>query len=157
MYSSMLSLLNIYVWMVGRMGQRFDSDLSAAIEDLCRGLLVDTGCCNDKPVCICRSADIADFGVLQICTAALVRTIITAAKRNRFDNFTGNFLSHFITPTKIIIANSRGQIKGNLAGRNGRRISVFFRGIIFEMLRFYRTVDEFIMDNCGIYGIEYCA
>lgn len=126
MCSSSLSLLNVQVWMVGRMKQRFDSDLSAAIEDLCRGLLVDTGCCNDKPVCIGGSADITDFGVLQICTAILDRTI-TAAKRNGFDNFTGNFLSHFIIPTRIIIANSRVEIKGNLAGRNGRRISVFFR------------------------------
>ena len=154
MYSSTLSLLNVYVWMDGRMKQRFDSDLSAAIENLCRGLLVDTGCCNDKPVRIGGSADISDFRILQICTAALVRTI-TVAKRSRFDNFTGNFLSHFITPTRIIIANSRVEIKGNLDGRNGRRISVFFRGIIFEMLRFYRTVIEFIMDNYGIYGIEY--
>jgi len=93
------------------MKQRFDSDLSAAIEDLCRRAVADTGCCNDKPVCIGGSADIADFGVMQICTAAQVRTITTAAKRNRFDNFTGNFLSHLITPTKTIVANSRGKIK----------------------------------------------
>jgi hypothetical protein len=61
-----------------------------------------------------------DFGVLHICIATLVQAIIAGAKRNGFDNFTGNFLSHFITPTITIVAKSRGQIKGNLAGRNGR-------------------------------------
>ena len=67
------------------------------------------------------SADITDFGVLQICMAALERTITTAAKRNRFDNFTGNSLSHLITPTVIIIVDSRGEIKTNPAGLMGRQ------------------------------------
>ena len=87
---------------------------------MCRGLLVDTGSNDDQPVCIDGSADIADFEVLHVYTTA-VRAIINAAKRNRFDNFTGNSLSHLITPTIIIIADSRGEIKTNPAGLMGRQ------------------------------------
>ena len=103
------------------MKQRIDSDLGAAIEKSCRGLLVDTGSCNDKSVCIDGGADIADFGVLQICAATLAQPIIAGVKWNGFYNFTGNFLSHLITPTITIVAKSRGEIKENLAGLSGRR------------------------------------
>jgi len=103
------------------MKQRFDSDLSATIKKSCRGLLVDTCCCNDQAGCIGGGADIADFGVLYICTATLAQPIIVCAKWNGFDNFTGNSLSHFITPIRTIVADSRGEIKGNPAGRSGRR------------------------------------
>ena len=103
------------------MKQRFDSDLGAAIKKLCRGLLVDTCSCNDQAGCIAGGADIIDFGVLHIYIATLAQPIIACAKRNGFDNFTGNFLSHFITPTITIVAKSRGEIKGNLAGRGGGR------------------------------------
>ena len=101
------------------MKQRIDSDLSAAIEKSCRRAVVDTCFCNDQAGCIGRGADIADFGVLHICTATLVQAIIACAKWNGFDNFAGNFLSHIITPTITIVAKSRGEIKGNLAGRSG--------------------------------------
>ena len=103
------------------MKQRIDSDLSAAIKKSCRGLLVDRFCCNEKAGCIGGGADIADFGVLYICTATLVQPIIAGAKWNGFDNFTGNSLSHFITPTINIVAESRGEIKENLAGLSGRQ------------------------------------
>ena len=93
------------------MKQRFDSDLGTAIEKSCRGLLVDAGSCNDKSVCVGGGADIAGFGVLYVCIATLAQAIIANAKRNGFDNFTGNFLSHLITPTITIVAKSRGQIK----------------------------------------------
>jgi hypothetical protein len=102
------------------MKQRIGSDLSAAIKKSCRGLLVERCFYNEKPGCIDRGADIGDFGVLYICIATLAQSIIACVKWNGFDNFTGNFLSHFITPTITIVAKSRGQIKGNLAGRNGR-------------------------------------
>jgi len=101
------------------MKRRFDSDLSAAIKKSCRGLLVDTGSCNDQAGCIGGSADIADFRVLHIYTATLAQPIIAGIKWNGFDNFTGNFLSHFITPAITIVAKSRGEIKENLAGRSG--------------------------------------
>ena len=51
------------------MKRRIDSDLSAAIEKSCRGLLDDTYCCHEKPGRIGRGADIADVGVLYICIA----------------------------------------------------------------------------------------
>ncbi|MGB2865152.1 MAG: hypothetical protein WBC05_17620 [Sedimentisphaerales bacterium] len=101
------------------MKQRFDSDLSAAIKKSCRRAVVDTRCCNDQSMCIGGGADIADFGVLHICTATLAQPIIVGIKWNGFDNFTGNFLSHFITPTRTIVAKSRGEIKKNLADRSG--------------------------------------
>jgi hypothetical protein len=56
---------------------------------------------------------------LHICTATLAQPIIAGIERNGFNNFTGNSLSHFITPTITIVAKSRGQIKGNLAGPSG--------------------------------------
>jgi len=103
------------------MKQRFDFDLSTTIKDLCCRTVVDTYSCNDQPVCIGGSADITDFGVLYFCTIALVQSIITGAKRNRFDNFTGNSLSHSITPTTIIVANYSKLIKENLAELNNNR------------------------------------
>ena len=88
------------------MKQRIDSDLSAAIKKSCRRTVVDTCCCNDQSGCIGEGADIADFGVLHICTTTLARSIIRCVKRNGFDNFTGNSFSHFTTPTKYIVADS---------------------------------------------------
>lgn len=64
------------------MKQRIDSDLRAAIKKLYRRVVVDICFCNYKAVCIGRGADIADFGVLHIYTAALVQAIIACAKRN---------------------------------------------------------------------------
>jgi hypothetical protein len=72
-------------------------------------------------VCIGGGADISDFGVLQICAATPAQSIIACAKRNGFYNFTGNFLSHLITPTITIVAKSRGEIKENLARLSGKR------------------------------------
>jgi len=92
--------------------------------------------------------------VLHISAEAPTRSIIASVKWNGFDNFTGNSLSHFITPMRTIVANSRGEIKKNLAGRAGDGISVVLRVIIFAMERFYRTKSEFIMDNYWIYRIE---
>jgi hypothetical protein len=80
------------------MKQRIDSDLSATIEKLCSRLIVDTRFCNDQAVCIAGGADIADFRVLHICNATLVQPIIADIKWNGFDNFTGNSLSHLVTP-----------------------------------------------------------
>ena len=68
------------------MKQRIDSDLGAAIKKSCRGLLVDTCCCNDQPVCIAGGANIADFGVLHICIAELARSIIASGERARKKN-----------------------------------------------------------------------
>ena len=129
------------------MKRRIDSDLGAAIEKSCRGLLVHRCCCDEKAGCIGGGADIADFGVLHIYIATLVQPIIASSKRNRINYFTGNSLSHFITPTITIVADSRGEIKGNPAGRAEDGISVVLRVIIFAMERFYRTRGEFIMDN----------
>ena len=97
------------------MKQRFDFDLSTTIKDLRCGIIVDTYSFNNQPVCIGGSADITDFGVLYFCAIAPAQSNITGAKRNRFDNFTGNFLSHSITPTKTILANFSKLIKENLA------------------------------------------
>ncbi len=104
------------------MKQRFDSNLSAAIEKSCCRAVVYRCCCNDQAGCIAGGAD-SSFIVLRssFCGArgtqnAVRRTITAGAKRNGFDNFTGNSLSHFITPTRTIVAESRGEIKGNLAG-----------------------------------------
>lgn len=40
----------------------------------------------------------AGFGVLSIYAEVPARPITAGAKLNRFDNFTGNSLSHFLTP-----------------------------------------------------------
>jgi len=101
------------------MKRRIGSDLSAAIKKSCRRAVVDRCFYNDHAGGIGGGADIADFGVLYIFTEILARLITASVKRNGFDNFTGNSLSHFITPTITIVAKSRGQIKENLAGRNG--------------------------------------
>ena len=61
------------------------------------------------------------FGVLDIYAEVPAWPIIAGAKWNGFDNFTGNSLSHFITPTITIVAKTSGQIKENPAGRCGRR------------------------------------
>ena len=88
------------------MKQRIDSDLSTAIKKSCCRSVVDTYCCNDQAGSIGEGADIADFGVLHICIAALARPSIICVKRNGFDNFTGNSFSHSTTPTKYIVADS---------------------------------------------------
>jgi hypothetical protein len=89
------------------MKQRFGSDLGAAVKkSYCRAV-VDTCFCNDQAVCIAGGADIGDFGVLDICSAILAQPVIAGVKWNGFDNFTGNSLSHIITPTITIVANSR--------------------------------------------------
>jgi hypothetical protein len=101
------------------MKRRIGSDLSAAIKKSCRRAVVDRCFYNEKAGGIDGGADIVDFGVLYIFSETLARLITAGVKRNGFDNFTGNFLSHLITPTITIVAKSRGQIKGNLAGRSG--------------------------------------
>jgi hypothetical protein len=52
-------------------------------------------------------AGIDGFGVLRIYAVVPARPINAGAKWNGFDNFTGNSLSHFITPTIIIVAKTR--------------------------------------------------
>jgi hypothetical protein len=103
------------------MKQRIDSDLGEAIKKSYRRAVVDRCCCNDQAGGIGRDTDITDFGVLYICIRTLARLIIASVKWNGFDNFTGNFLSHLITPMRTIVSKSRGEIKKNLAGRSGRR------------------------------------
>jgi len=75
---------------------------------------------NDQTGRIAGGADMAGFEVLGIYAEVPAWPIIAGAKWNGFDNFAGNSLSHFTTPTINIIAESRGQIKDNLAGRSGR-------------------------------------
>ena len=116
------------------MKQGIDSDLSAAIKKSCRRAVVDRCFYNDHAGGIDGGADIADFGVLHICVVTLAQPIIASVKWNGFDNFTGNFLSHFITPMRTIVAKSRGQIKGNLAGQVGDGVSVSLGVIIFAMI-----------------------
>jgi hypothetical protein len=58
--------------------------------------------------------------LLQIYHATVAQPIFACVKWNGFDNFTGDSLSHLITPTIIIIADSRIEIKENPAGRAGR-------------------------------------
>jgi len=53
-------------------------------------------------------ADIANFGVLPICSAIPAQPIIARVKWNGFDNFAGNSLSHFTTPTTNILTDSSG-------------------------------------------------
>ena len=103
------------------MKQRIGSDLGAAIKKSCCRAVVDRCFYNDQTGCIDGCADIADFRVLQIYTTTPAQPIIAGVKWNGFDNFTGNSLSHLITPTIIIVAKSRGEIKGNPAGRIGGR------------------------------------
>jgi len=70
--------------------------------------LVVERCINDyQTVRIAGGAGIVGFGVLSIYTEVPARPIIAGAKRNGFDNFTGNSLSHFITPTITIVAKTR--------------------------------------------------
>jgi hypothetical protein len=80
------------------MKQRIDSDLSATIEKLCSRLIVDTRFCNDQAVCISGDSNIVDFRLLRICYTTLAQSIIACVKWNGFDNFTGNSLSHLVTP-----------------------------------------------------------
>ena len=136
------------------MKQRIGSDLGAAIKKSCCRAVVDRCFYNDQTGCIDGCADIADFRVLRIYTTTPAQPIIAGVKWNGFDNFTGNSLSHLITPTIIIVAKSRGQIKGNLAGQSGGWISILLGVIIFAMERFYGTKGEFVMDNYRIYRIE---
>ena len=88
------------------MKQRYDPDLSAAIEKSCKGFLVNTIFCNDQAMCIAEGANFADFRLLQICHIILTRLINAGVKSNGIDNFTGNSLSHLATPTINIIAKS---------------------------------------------------
>jgi len=99
--------------------RRIDSDLSAAVKNLRGRAVVVTDCCNEKVGGIGGVADTADFRLLHIRTETLAQPIVAGIERNGFDNFTGNSLSHFITPTRTIIAKSRGEIKVNPAGRSG--------------------------------------
>lgn len=76
-----------------------------------RVFVVD-GCIYDyKTVCVAGCAGIYGFGEMDISAEMTARCTIAGAKRNRFDNFTGNSLSHIITPTIIIVADSQGEIK----------------------------------------------
>jgi hypothetical protein len=101
-------------------------DLGTAIEKLCRRVLFDIGCRNDQAMSIGGGADIVDFGQVQACTEILTQPIIRCAKRNRFDNFTGDSLSHLITPTMIIVSESRVKIKENPAGRAADESDILF-------------------------------
>jgi len=132
------------------MKQRIDSDLSAAIEKSCRRTVVDTCCCNDQAWCIGMDGSIADCGVLHICTATLARSIITCGKRNGFDNFTGDSFSHFTTPMRIILADSGGEIKGNLADLSHGPWLFMLGAISFGTKRYYRTRRKFIMADFRI-------
>ena len=127
------------------MKQRIDSDLSAAIKKSCSRIVVDTCCRNDQAWCIGMDGSIADCGVLHICTATLARPIITCVKRNGFDNFTGNSFSHFTTPTRIILADSGGQIKENLTDLSHGPWLFMLRAIPFVIKRYYRARRKFIM------------
>jgi hypothetical protein len=113
--------------LVSRMKRRIDSDLGAAIKKSCRRAVVDTCFCNDQAGCIGGGSDFSfivhrsAFCKTRGTQNAARRTIIASAKRNGFYNFTGNFLSHLITPTITIVAKSRGEIKENLARLSGKR------------------------------------
>jgi hypothetical protein len=98
---------------------------------LCRGLIVGTGFCNDHAECISGVAG-SSFGVHRSAFFgargahnAARKTIFACVKWNGFDNFTGNSLSHLITPTIIIVADSHIEIKKNLAVRGGGRVRRF--------------------------------
>jgi hypothetical protein len=101
------------------MKRRNGRDSGPAIEKLCRRVLVDRGCRNDQAMGIGGGADI-DFWASQIGTEILAQPIIRCVKWNRFDNFTGDSLSHLITPIIIIVAEQRRKIKENSDGPGGR-------------------------------------
>jgi hypothetical protein len=65
-------------------------------------------------------AGIVGFGQVQACTEIPAQPIIRCVKRNGFDNSTGDSLSHLITPTLPILAESAVRIKENPAGPAGR-------------------------------------
>jgi hypothetical protein len=88
------------------MKQRIDSDLGAAIKKSRSLAVIDTRFCDDQARCIGGGTDIADFMVLHICIVTPAQSIIACVKWNGFDNFTGNSLSHLITPTITIVADS---------------------------------------------------
>jgi hypothetical protein len=144
------------------MKRRIGTKLSTAIEKLCRMLLVDAGFYNDHAGGIGGGAD-SSFSVHRsvFCKArgtrnAARRTIIACIKRNGFDNFTGNSLSHLATPNDNYCSRFTRPNQGK-----SRRQYIFGFGIgirhlaIVNKLRFYRTTDEFIMDDYKVYGIEY--
>jgi hypothetical protein len=89
------------------MKQKTGSQLSAAVEKLRCRLLVDRGIDDGHAGRIAGAADVDGFGVRDIYAAVPARPIIAGAKRNGIDNFTGNSLSHFITPTITIVAETR--------------------------------------------------
>ena len=116
-----------------------------------------TGFFNNQAGCIGGAANIVDFRMSGIYHATPAQHIVRRVQWNRFDNFTGNSLSHLITPTINILADSQGEIKENPACWSGRRNWRFLRAIIYAMARFYRATDKFIVDYCPVYGIEYFA
>ena len=71
-------------------------DLGAAVEKLCRGLVVDAVFYNDQARSVAGGAG-SSFGVACSALNAARRTIIAGAEWSGFDNFTGNFLSHLVT------------------------------------------------------------
>jgi len=70
-------------------------------------LVVEAGFSNDQARGIAGGAGVDAFGVLGIYAAVPARHIDAGIKWNGFDNFTGNSLSHFITPTITIVAETR--------------------------------------------------
>jgi hypothetical protein len=58
------------------MKQRIGSDLSAAVEKSCRGLLVDTCFCDDQAGCVAGGADIGDFRLLTGVTEIIEKRLI---------------------------------------------------------------------------------
>jgi hypothetical protein len=71
------------------------------------GLIVDRCIDNEKAGRITGGADTDGFGVLSIRAEVPAWPITTGAEWNGFDNFTGNSLSHIITPTITIVAESQ--------------------------------------------------
>jgi hypothetical protein len=74
---------------------------------LCLVFVVDRSIYNNQAGRIAGGADILSFGVMHICAVVPALSFIAGAKWNGFDNFTGNSLSHFITPTIAIVAETR--------------------------------------------------
>jgi len=71
-------------------------------------LIINRGIDNDQAGRIAGGADFDGFGVLSSYAEVPARPITAGAEWNRFDNFTGNSLSHIITPTITIVAKSSG-------------------------------------------------
>ena len=139
------------------MMQRIDSDLSTAVENSCRGFVVDTGFCDDHAGGVDGTADSSIRAARGACNAAR-RMVVVGVKRNGFDNFTGDSLGHLLTPND----NYYSRFTRPNQGKSGRPdIFDFEIGVrhsaIANKLRFYRTTGEFMMDKYWVYGVGYFA